>query len=116
LAYGNRLAEVNRTRNAALALCQERIDQIVAASFSPPAKVPSYFGTWPVPATDTVTSTDAVQLHADPNGAGIVTGTRQTLVSMGDATLGLVRVTARVTYAFRGTNYVVETFSLRSPD
>ncbi len=117
LTMANGRAAVNRTRDAALALCQERINQVLAASFSPPNTIPSYFGTtWPVPASDTVTSTDSVQLYADPNGAGAVTGTRTTVVSLGNATLNLVRVTARVSYTYRGTNYVCETYTLRSPD
>jgi type II secretory pathway pseudopilin PulG len=117
LVMANGQAAINRTRDAGLALCQERIDQVIAASFSPPNTIPSCFGnTWPVPATDTATSTESVQLYADPNGGGTVTGTRTTLVSLGNATLNLVRVTARVNYTYRGKNYVCETFTLRSPD
>jgi type II secretory pathway pseudopilin PulG len=117
LVMANGRAAINRTRDAGLALCQERVDQVLAAPFSPPNTIPSYFGTtWPVPATETATSTETVLLYADPNGAGTVTGTRTTLVSLGSATLNLVRVTARVNYAYRGTNYVCETFTLRSPD
>lgn len=117
LASGNRVAEVNRTRTVALALCQERIDEMVASPFSPPSKLPACFGTsWPVPAAEIVTTTEAVQIHADPDGAGIVNGTRTTRVALADAALKLVRVTARVTYTYRGSNYVVETYALRSPD
>lgn len=117
LAYANQLAELNRIRNVAMALCQERIDQTVAAPFSPPATLPSYFGTvWPVPGTDTVTTTEPVQLHADPNGNALVTGTRTTVVSLGDPTLKLVRVTARVNFSYRGRNYIAETHTLRVPD
>ena len=117
MASTNRWAEVNRSLNSAVALCQERIAQTVASSFSPPNTVPSFFGTtWPVPGSDTVTSTETVQLYTDENGSSTVTGTRTTLVSLADATLNLVRVTARVTYTYRGKNYVCETFTLRSPD
>jgi hypothetical protein len=117
LASANRIAEVNRNMNGGVALCQERVAQVVASSFNPPTTIPSYFGaTWPVPGTETVTSTEAVQLYTDVNGGGTVTGTRTTLVSLADATLNLVRVTARVNYTYRGTNYVCETYTLRSPD
>lgn len=117
LTSGNRKAETNRIRNAAIALCQERIDQVVTAPFSPPGTMPSSFGTaWPAPATDTVTSTETVQLCTDAGGGSTLSGTRITLVSLANATLNLVRVTARVTYTYRGTNYVCETYSLRSPD
>ena len=117
MASINRLAEVNRSLDGAVALCQERIAQVVASSFSPPTTVPSYFGTtWPLTGTDTVTSTDTVQLYTDVNGGNTVTGTRTTLVSLADATLNLVRVTARVSYTYRSRNYVCETFTLRSPD
>lgn len=117
MASINRLAEVNRSLDGAVALCQERIAQVVASSFSPPTTVPSYFGTtWPLTGTDTVTSTETVQLYTDVNGGSTVTGTRTTLVSLADATLNLVRVTARVNYIYRGKNYVCETFTLRSPD
>jgi type II secretory pathway pseudopilin PulG len=116
LASANRLAEVNRNMNGAVALCQERIAQVVASPFSPTV-VPSYLGgTWPIPTSETTTSTEAVQLYTDLNGGGTVTGTRTTLVSLADATLNLVRVTARVNYTYRGRNYVCETFTLRSPD
>ena len=102
--------------NGAVALCQERIAQVVASPFSP-TQVPSYFGTtWPIPTTETTTSSETVQLYTDLNGGGTVTGTRTTLVSLEDATLNLVRVTARVNYTYRGRNYVCETFTLRSPD
>ena len=117
LVSTNRVAEVNRNADGGVALCQERVAQVVASPFNPPTTVPAYFGTtWPVPATDTVTSTETVQLHSDVNGGGIVSGTRTTLVSLADATLNLVRVTARVTYTYRGSNYVCETFTLRAPD
>lgn len=117
LVSTNRLGTVNRNQNGAVALCQERVAQVVASSFSPPNTVPSYFGTtWPVPATDTVTSTETVQLYTDVNGGSKVTGTRTTLVSLANATLNLVRVTARVNYTYRGKNYVYETYTLRSPD
>lgn len=112
----NRVAEVNRTMNAAVALCQERVAQVVASPFNP-ASVPAYFGgVWPVPTTETTTSTETVQLYTDLNGGGTVTGTRTTLVSLADATLNTVRVTARVNYTYLGRNYVCETFTLRSPD
>jgi hypothetical protein len=115
-ASANRVAEVNRTMNAAVALCQERVAQVVASPFSPTA-VPAYFGgAWPIPATETTTSTETVQLYTDLAGGGTVTGTRTTLVSLADATLNTVRVTARVNYSYRGKNYVCETFTLRSPD
>lgn len=112
----NRVAEVNRTMNAAVALCQERVAQVVASPFNP-SSVPVYFGgVWPVPTAETTTSTEPVQLYTDLNGGGTVTGTRTTLVSLADATLNTVRVTARVTYTYLGRNYVCETFTLRSPD
>lgn len=116
MASTNSLAEVNRNLNGAGALCQERIAQVVATTFTPPNKVPSYFGTWPVPATDTVGSTETVQLYTDTAGGERVPGTRTTLVSLADASLNLVRVTARVNYTYRGKNYVCETFTLRAPD
>lgn len=116
MASTNRLAEVNRNLNGAVALCQERIAQTVASSFLPPTTIPSFFGTWPVPGTDTVTSTETVQLYTDVNGGNTVTGTRTTLVSLANATLNLVRVTARINYTYRGKDYVCETFTLRSPD
>ncbi len=117
LSLANRSAAANRARIAALALCQERVDQVLADRFNPPGVMPSYLGTaWPVPASDTVTATEPVQIYADPNGTGSVTGTRTTLVSLGDATLNLVRITARVNYTYRGVNYVSEAFTLRSPD
>ena len=116
LASVNRVAEVNRNMNGAVALCQERIAQVVASPFSP-TSVPSYFGsTWPIPAAETTTSSETVQLYSDLSGGSTVTGTRTTLVSLADATLNLVRVTARVNYTYRGRNYVCETFTLRSPD
>ena len=117
MAAINRLSEVNRSLNTGVALCQERIAQVVASPFSPPTTVPSYFGTtWPLSGTDTVTSTDTVQLYTDVTGGNTVTGTRTTLVSLEDATLNLVRVTARISYTYRGTNYVCETYTLRAPD
>ena len=116
LASANRVAEVNRNMNGAVALCQERIAQVVASPFSPTA-VPSYFGgNWPIPTSETTTSTETVQLYTDLTGGGTVTGTRTTLVSLADATLNLVRVTARVNYTYLGKDYVCETFTLRSPD
>jgi hypothetical protein len=45
LASSNRVAEVNHNPNGAVALCQERIAQVVASPFNPPTTVPSYFGT-----------------------------------------------------------------------
>jgi type II secretory pathway pseudopilin PulG len=117
MAAINRLSEVNRSLNTGVALCQERIAQVVASPFSPPTSVPSYFGTtWPLSGTDTVTSTETVQLYTDVTGGNTVTGTRTTLVSLEDASLNLVRVTARISYTYRGTNYVCETFTLRAPD
>jgi type II secretory pathway pseudopilin PulG len=117
LTFANQLAEVNRCRNAALALCQERIEQVFAAPFSPPATLPTYFGTtWPVPASDTVTSTETVQLFTSPSGSSVVPGTRTTLVSLGNATLKLVRVTVRVNYNYRGNSFISEIYSLRAPD
>ncbi len=116
LASANRVAEVNRTMNGAVALCQERVAQVVASPFNP-AAVPSYFGgAWPVPTIETTTSTETVQLYTDLNGGGTIPGTRTTLVSLADATLNLVRVTARVNYTYRGKGYVCETYTLRSPD
>lgn len=117
MATTNGLAEVNRNMNNSEVLCQERIAQVVAATFSPPGTLPTYFGTtWPVPATDTVTSTETVQLYTDVNGGQIIPGTRSTLVSLANASLNLVRVTARVSYTYRGRNYVVESYTLRAPD
>jgi type II secretory pathway pseudopilin PulG len=117
MAAINRLSEVNRSLNTGVALCQERIAQVVASPFSPPTSVPSYFGTtWPLSGTDTVTSTETVQLYTDVTGGNTVTGTRTTLVSLEDASLNLVRVTARISYTYRSTNYVCETFTLRAPD
>jgi type II secretory pathway pseudopilin PulG len=117
MASINRLAEVNRSLNYAVALCQERIAQTVASPFSPPTIVPSFFGTtWPIPGTETVTSTETVQLYTDVNGSSAVTGTRTTLVSLASAPLNLIRVTARINYTYRGKDYVCETFTLRTPD
>ncbi len=116
LASTNRLAEVNRNMNGAETLCQERIAQVVAASFSPPNIVPSYFGTWPAPASDTVTATETVQLYTDVNGTNRVPATRTTLVSLVSASTNLTRVTARVTYVYRGKNYLYETYTLRAPE
>lgn len=117
LTSANQAAEVNRSRTAGLALCQERIDVMVASPFSPPSVMPACFGTtWPVPSVDTVTSTESINVYADPAGTGAVSGTRTTSVSMADATLKLVRVTTRVSYTYRGSNHVCESYSLRSPD
>jgi type II secretory pathway pseudopilin PulG len=117
MASVNRYAEVNRSLNYAVALCQERIAHTVASPFNPPTTVPSFFGTtWPVSGTETVTSTEIIQLYTDVNGSSPVTGTRTTLVSLANATLNLVRVTTRISYTYRGKDYVCETYTLRSPD
>lgn len=117
MATTNNLAVANRNMYAAEALCQERIAQVVAASFAPPATVPSYFGTtWPVPTAETLTATETVQLYTDANGTNRVPAIRSTLVSLVDATTNLTRVTARVSYTYRGKNHVWETYTLRAPD
>ena len=106
----NKLAEVNRNLNGAAVLCQERIAQVVAAPFIPPTTIPSYFGTWPPVAAYTVTSTETVQLYTDIAGSDRIPATRTTLVSLYSASTNLVRVTARVTYSYRGRNYLAETY------
>ena len=116
LLSANRVAAGNRNQNAALMLCQERIEQVVAQPFRPPFTIPSYFGAWPVPATDTVTHTETVQLCDAENGAARINGTRSTLVSLGNATLNTVRMTVRINYTYRGKDCVVEACTLRSPD
>lgn len=117
LLSANRQAAVNRLQSTALGLCQERVEQGVAATFLPPTTIPSFYGTtWPVPATDTVTATETVQLCADESGTSRITGTRTTLVSLGNATLNTVRLTVRVNYKYRGKDYLVQTYALRSPD
>lgn len=117
MARSNGLAEVNRNINNSEVLCQERIAQVVASPFSPPGTIPTYFGnTWPVLATDTATSTETVQLCTDVSGGQVISATRTTLVSLADASLNLVRVTARVSYTYRGRNYAFEAYTLRAPD
>jgi prepilin-type N-terminal cleavage/methylation domain-containing protein len=117
LLAANNIAAANRNQNAALALCRDRIDQMVAAKFSPPAAIPSFFGnTWPISASETVTNTETIQLYSDQSGAGLVTGTRTTRVALADASLNLVRVTVLVSYNYRGKNFSRETYTLRVPD
>ncbi len=116
MATTNNLAEVNRNLNGAAVLCQERVAQVVAAPFTPPATIPSYFGSWPPSAAYTVTSTETVQLYTDTNGNERIPATRTTLVSLYSATTNLVRVTARVAYTYRGRSYLAETYTLRAPD
>ena len=89
---------------------------MVAAPFTPPGTIPSYFGSWPPSAAYTVTSTETVQLYTDVNGNDRIPATRTTLVSLYSATTNLVRVTARVAYTYRGRSYLAETYTLRAPD
>lgn len=116
MVTSNQLAEVNRARVAANELCQARIAQTVAATFIPPNKLPSFFGSWPISAANTVTSTETVQLYTSVDGGEIIPATRTTSVSLANASLNLVRVTAQVSYVYRGKNHVSAAYTVRSPD
>jgi type II secretory pathway pseudopilin PulG len=112
----NRLGIVDRSLTYARELCQDRIEQMVSQSYSPSTTIPTLFGAWPIPATNTTTATETVPIYSDISGATMVNGTRTTIVSRPDANLNYVLVTVRVNYTFRGTNYQQEINTVRAPD
>ena len=116
LIFANRTGSLDRSRTSARALCQDRIEQVLSQPFSPPGKLPATFGAWPIPATDTVASTDPVEVYTDDVGTKVITGTRTVTVSRPNATLNYVLVTARVDYTYRGTDYQQEINTVRAPD
>lgn len=116
LIFANRTGSVDRSRTSARALCQDRIEQVLSQPYTPPNKLPAVFGTWPIPATDTVTSTDPVDVYVDDAGNKVINGTRTVTVSRPNATLNYVLVTARVDYTYRGTTYQQEINTVRAPD
>jgi type II secretory pathway pseudopilin PulG len=112
----NRIGIVDRSLTYARELCQDRVEQILAQSYSPTTTIPVLFGAWPIPATNTTTATETVPIYSDNSGTAIVNGTRTTIVSRPDATLNYVLVTVRVNYTFRGKNYQQEINTVRAPD
>ena len=116
LLAANRVGVVERTRTSARMLCQDRIEQALSQPFVLPNTVPAIFGTWPVPATQTTTATDTVQVYSDTGGAALINATRTLLVSRPDTTRNYVLVTARVDYTYRGSNYRQEISTVRAPD
>ena len=116
LLAANRMGAVERVRTSARMLCQDRIEQALSQPFALPSTIPAIFGTWPVPATQTTTATDTVQVYADEGGTALINGTRTVLVSRPDTTRNYVLVTARVDYTYRGSNYRQEISTVRAPD
>jgi len=143
LSRANQFAAVQRNQSAAKALCQERVEQALKMPFNPPSVLPSVndingtalniLGTpgqvWP-PATGTVwpnptagreTSREsialgnAVPLYRDENDNAVILATRVTTMERVDATLTVVRFTARVEYTYRGQTYSCEVYTMRSP-
>lgn len=123
----NRFASIDRVRTAAKAACQEKIDQALTIPYTPDALPPLFTTGSPVTipppngnpdrGTQTIPS-ETISLYVDQDNANppVVQGTRQTRVSLSDATLGLVRVWVRVDYSFRGKAYSYEMYVVRAPD
>lgn len=116
LIFANRTGTMDRSRTSARALCQDRIEQVLSQPYTPPNKLPAVFGTWPIPGTDTVSSTDPVDVYVDDAGNKVINGTRTVTVSRPNATLNYVLVTARVDYTYRGRSYQQEISTVRAPD
>jgi prepilin-type N-terminal cleavage/methylation domain-containing protein len=122
----NRFAAIDRVRTSAKAACQEKIDQALTVPYSPPDLLPTLFtmgGSIPSPSgnpdrgTQTI-ATETIPLYVDQDDAArtVVQGTRNTRVSLSDATLGLVRVWVRVDYTVRSKAYAYEMYVVRAPD
>jgi type II secretory pathway pseudopilin PulG len=115
LLHLNRLATAERTRTNAKELCQERIEEALAAIFNPATSQvgAALGGTWPI----TNPPNEAVNVVVDfDNTKVIATGTRTTTIAIADATYNLLRVTVAVSYNFRGKPYQYEMGTLRAPD
>ena len=83
LFASNRYVASQRLVSSAKALCQERIDEALSDPFTP-TRVPAFFGgAWPLPAVETLTSTENVPLYFPQDSATtpLVSGTRRTWVS-----------------------------------
>ena len=83
LFSANRYATQQRYVSAAKAACQERIDQALTRPFTS-SSVPSFLGgTWPLPATETLTATETVPIYVpqESGSPALVNGTRRTYVT-----------------------------------
>jgi type II secretory pathway pseudopilin PulG len=105
LSSDNNLAAVNRNLLAAKTVAQAQIDEAQSVTYTTTGTVPS------VLATGTSTSTVTIA-----EGPPALTGTRTTTAAVTDATLGIRRVTVRVTYTYRGRPYSVTLATARAPD
>jgi hypothetical protein len=129
MVSSNRFAVTQRYVSTAKAICQERIDEALTRPFTS-TTVPPFFGTWPLPAAETNTSTESVPIYtmADSGATQLVTGTRNTYVkwiTVGGASFASVRVRVEFWVNGRGLNnklqapgngFFSQMTTLRSPD
>ncbi len=107
--FVNRYAATQRFISGAKALCQERIDDALTQSLTP-ANVPALFGgAWPIPAVETLTSTETVPIYVSPDtqNSALVNGTRKTWVTgytpvAGNTSFVFTRVRVRVEFWSEG--------------
>ena len=115
LTRANWSAASERNRSIARAYCQQSIEQALTGNYDPPRRVPSVFGTWPVPGTETVVVTETVPIFTDSqSGSQPVNGTRSCRVTL--LANNVVRFTASVAWQYRGQNYTLDMHTLRAPD
>jgi prepilin-type N-terminal cleavage/methylation domain-containing protein len=115
LLHLNRFAMVERTRTNAKELCQEKIEEAMAAPFNPGMKQVGAVlgGSWPI----TNPAPESVDVVIDfDNTKVIAKGSRTTTVAVADASSSLLRVSVEVTYDFRGKPYTYQMGMLRAPD
>jgi type II secretory pathway pseudopilin PulG len=103
--FVNRYAATQRFMSGAKALCQERIDDALTQALTP-GNVPALFGgAWPMPAVETLTSTETVPIYVSPDtlNNALVNGTRRTWVTAytpvgGNTSFVFARVRVRVEF------------------
>jgi type II secretory pathway pseudopilin PulG len=79
----NRYTATQRVVSSAKALCQERIDQALTDSLTTSNTSALFGGAWPLPAAETLTSTETVPLYVTEENTNIalISGTRKTWVT-----------------------------------
>lgn len=115
LTRANWSAASERNRSVARAFCQQSIEQALTGRYDPPRRVPTVFGTWPVPATETEVVNETVPLFTDSQtGMQPVNGTRTCRVTL--LANNVVRFTVRVAWQYRGRPFTLDLHTLRAPD
>jgi type II secretory pathway pseudopilin PulG len=105
--FVNRYAANQRFVSGAKALCQERIDDALTQSFTSTSVPALLGGVWPIPAVETLTSTETLPIYVSPDDANsaLVSGTRRTWVT------GYTPVAGNTSFCFAKVRVRVEFWS-----